>query len=193
MNVIIGLLKQFWRTLLQARQQGPKLASLAAADKIGRMVTGGPILRFSYIPPHLIIGGQPKRHVWKRIFAGGVKGVVNLRDEYNYELKVKFGDVKYLYLPTIDNEAPAAHYLADGVNFIQEIIRDGGKVYIHCWEGLGRGPTMAAAYLISTGMTTEQALSEIRKVRPFIRPTKKQIEQLEIFAQKYAPAIEMQL
>jgi protein-tyrosine phosphatase len=183
---MIGMMKQLYRTVLQLHHQGPRLATLALVDKVGRAVTGGPVERFSYIAPYLIIGGQPARRRWKKMFASGVKGVINLRDEYNYELKVKFGDIKYLYLPTIDNEAPAAHHLADGVSFIREIIREEGKIYIHCWEGLGRGPTMAAAYLISTGMTPEEAWTEIRKVRPFIRPTRKQIEQLEIFARTFA-------
>jgi hypothetical protein len=41
---------------------------------------------------------------------------------------------------------------------------------------------MAAAYLISTGMTAEGAWALIRETRPFIRPTPVQVTQIERFA-----------
>jgi hypothetical protein len=41
---------------------------------------------------------------------------------------------------------------------------------------------MAAAYLISTDLSVEEAWAQIRAIRPFIRPTDVQIEQIERFA-----------
>ena len=41
---------------------------------------------------------------------------------------------------------------------------------------------MAAAYLMSTGMSVNEAWTFIRAVRPFIRPMTPQVEQLERFA-----------
>ena len=69
--------------------------------------------------------------------------------------------------------------LQQGVAFIQHEIESGGKVYIHCGAGVGRAPTMAAAYLISQGDTPAQAIDRIRIVRSFIRPTRVQREQLQ--------------
>ncbi|HSH31353.1 MAG TPA: dual specificity protein phosphatase, partial [Candidatus Saccharimonadales bacterium] len=66
--------------------------------------------------------------------------------------------------------------------FIAEQIRAGGAVYIHCRLGEGRGPTVAAAYLISQGMRPEDALAHLRRFRPFARPNKKQVRQLIRFA-----------
>jgi hypothetical protein len=45
---------------------------------------------------------------------------------------------------------------------------------------------MAAAYLISTGDSVEEALDRIRAVRPFINLTELQIQQLELFAERMA-------
>ncbi len=156
---------------------------LAAADKIGRLITGGPLERYSYIAPHLIIGGQPANRVWEKMIVRGVTGVINLRREYSYELRIDKQRVRYLHLPTADNEAPSLEQLSEGVRFIREIVAQQGKVYIHCWEGLGRGPTMAAAYFVSEGMSPDEALTCIRRVRPFIRPTPSQIARLQEFAQ----------
>jgi hypothetical protein len=43
-------------------------------------------------------------------------------------------------------------FLLKGVDFVAKAIKAGGKVYIHCRKGLGRGPTMNLAYLFSTGL-----------------------------------------
>jgi len=51
---------------------------------------------------------------------------------------------------------------------VREQIDAGRKVYIHCAGGVGRAPTLAAAYLISTGMPREDAIATIRRARPFI-------------------------
>jgi len=69
-----------------------------------------------------------------------------------------------------------------GVEFITAEIEQGGSVYIHCGSGIGRAATMAAAYLVSTGLTEDEAWARIRTVRPFIRPTPVQVEQLRRFA-----------
>ena len=88
----------------------------------------------------------------------------------------------YLHLSTRDDDAPTLDSLRKGVDFIRSEIEKGGKVYIHCGAGVGRAPTMAAAYLVSAGMTPQQAWEAIRKERIFIRPTRVQREQLERYA-----------
>jgi protein-tyrosine phosphatase len=72
--------------------------------------------------------------------------------------------------------------LRRGVAFIREEIARGGGVYIHCGAGVGRAPALAAAYLVSTGLSPQEAWARIRAVRPFIRPKPAQIEQIEQFA-----------
>jgi dual specificity MAP kinase phosphatase len=71
--------------------------------------------------------------------------------------------------------------IASGAFIMEEITRGGG-IYVHCKSGVGRAATMAAAYLISTGLTPDRAWARIRKARPFIRPTAIQMEQIERFA-----------
>lgn len=166
------------------------MTAWAGLDTIIRNVTGHPIRKLSEITPKLFVGGQPAEHFWSELQDWGVCAVVNMRGEYNYSEIVDPLDLplEFLHLPTTDNEAPALEHLNQGVDFIRRHIKDQGEgVYIHCWEGLGRGPTMAAAYLISTGLTLDEAWEKIRKVRPFIRPTDVQIKQLETFLMTYYP------
>ena len=42
-------------------------------------------------------------------------------------------------------------HLLEGTAFAERIVNAGGKVYIHCAGGIGRAPTMAAAYFMSQG------------------------------------------
>lgn len=176
-----GLWIEIKRLFQQLRNQGPGVFALAAIDKFGRKLTGRPMMRFSQITPHLILGGQPARRRLPRLSALGVTGVINMRQEYDYVDDVGHTPLHYLHLPTIDNTAPTIDDLRKGVQFMRTEIASGGKVYIHCWEGLGRGPTMAAAYLVSTGLVPQVAWAKIRRVRPFIRPTADQFAQIEAF------------
>jgi protein-tyrosine phosphatase len=106
-----------------------------------------------------------------------------MRDEYDYKAEVGNEPLRYLRLPTPDNTPPTLDHLAQGAAFIKEELDKGGKVYIHCWEGLGRGPTMVAAYFVSTGISPADAWAKIRAVRPFVRPTPGQMQQLEAYGQ----------
>jgi protein-tyrosine phosphatase len=88
----------------------------------------------------------------------------------------------YLHLPTVDDTSPSLAHLRQGVDFITEEIARGGTVYVHCASGVGRAPALAAAYLVSTGIGPDEAWERIRAVRPFVRPTPSQVEQVRRFA-----------
>ncbi len=164
----------------QLQQQGLRVTLIEAYDQIYRTIFGVPTRRLSEVTPQLAIGGQHIRRGVPRLHRRGVTAVVNMRRESDDRARGVALD-RHLHLATIDNTPPTLAHLQDGVAFISEEIARGGKVYVHCWEGVGRAPTMAAAYLVSTGMTPDEAWAMIRRTRPFIRPTPFQIAQVEAF------------
>lgn len=166
--------------LLQRRlaEQGLWVTVLWAADHIVRVFTGAPLRRVSQITPHLHVGGQYRRRGWPRLASRGITAVVNARIEFD-DNDAGIAPPGYLHLPIVDNDAPTLEQLRAGAGFIAEQVAEGGVVYVHCGSGTGRAPTLAAAYLISTGMSPEQAWACIRDARPFIRPTPVQVEQIE--------------
>ena len=168
--------------------RGPYLALMAGIDRLVRIVSGHPWYRYGYITPNLIVGGQPGQRAWEYMHELGVTAVINMRSEYDYEIKLESGSIEYMNLPTIDHTAPTIEHLQEGVTFIQEHIENGDKVYLHCWEGLGRGPTMAAAYLVTTGMTPDAAWEKIQESRPFVNPNKEQRARLQEFRQAWEQA-----
>lgn len=189
LNGVRGIGIEFQRLISTLRSQGLHLTLLTGQDKLVRMVRRTPLRRFTQVSPKIILGGQPSSNVIEALVSHrGVTGFVNMRSEYDYAQKITLPDIQYLQLPTEDNTAPSLQNLMTGVEFIQQQVDKGGSVYIHCWEGLGRGPTMAAAYFISTGMTPQEAWAEIRKVRTFIRPTQTQLDRLEEFAASHHAA-----
>lgn len=173
---------KFLRILQQRLStQGVRVTACWAADHAIRIVAGANIKCVSQVTSWLYVGGQYRRRGWARLQARGITAVVNLRIEFD-DAKVGLAPSRYLYLPTVDDEAPTLEQLSRGVAFIAEEVDRGGSVYVHCGSGIGRAPAMAAAYLVSTGLTPEAAWAQIRTARPFIRPTPVQVQQLERFA-----------
>jgi predicted protein tyrosine phosphatase len=154
---------------------------LWAVDHTVRGVTGANIRRLSQVTPQLHVGGQYRHRGWKKLAARGVAAVVNMRIEFD-DREAGIAPRRYLYLPTVDDTAPSMEHLREGVAFIEQEIAQGRGVYVHCGSGVGRAPTMAAAYLVHTGLTPEQAWTRIREARPFVRPTNPQVAQLERFS-----------
>lgn len=169
------------RLYLHFKYQGFRKGMLAAYDKLARFYTGGPLRRYAAVTNELWIGGQPRGAGLGTLRKNGITAIVNMRSEYDYAELAKLREMKYLRLPTDDNGAPGLEDLKTGVEFVRQEIDSGGKVYIHCWEGIGRSATMAAAYFVSRGCRPLDAWDKIRKVRSFIRPTLPQIERVEEF------------
>ena len=183
-NRIAKGLTTLWERLTK---QGLLTTALWAADHAVRATTGAPIRCLSQITPYLHVGGQYRQRGWPALTQRGITAVIDMRIEFD-DRKAGIAPGTYLYLPVIDDEAPSLHHLSAGVKFMTEVISSGGAVYIHCGAGVGRAPTMAAAYLVSTGMAPTQALEMIQARRPFIRPKPAQVAQIEMFAKHTHPS-----
>ena len=147
-------------------------------DNAYRIITGLPRLTRSQITAHLFLGSQYNLLGLEKLKALGITAIVNMRVHNTYG-EAAYEGIKYLHLPTVDNTPPPLEVLIKGADFIDKEIKKGGIVYVHCRQGLGRGPTMAMAYLIKTGLTFADAYAMIRKVRVFINPRPGQIERLK--------------
>ena len=149
-------------------------------DHLYRRITGMPQVKRSLITPNIYVGGQYSRSVFNRFDKLGITAVVNMR-MHSIHKEMDTSQVHILNLPTPDQTPPTQENFKKGVEFIQKELDAGGKVYIHCMWGEGRGPSMAIAYLMSTGMTFDDAYEHVRKVRTFINPTADQIAALKEF------------
>lgn len=171
------------------RAQGWRTTALWAYARGVPYITGVPILRYSRVTPALYVGPQHRANGKRALAQAGIAYILNMRSEFddaahNLTLDAPPGSspadarASYCHLPTPDDAAPSMAHLAEGIAFIESAIDSGGKVYIHCSAGVGRAPTMAAAYLIRRGYSIDAALDLIRSARPFITITPPQMRRL---------------
>jgi Dual specificity phosphatase, catalytic domain len=176
---------KIWKglTIVPARlaQHGLRTTWLWLYEKVLRIVNGHSPAVTSKIGDWIYVGGQHYVRGLTRMQSGGIGATLNLREEAD-DTAGGVAFTRHLWLPTPDDGAPTMEQLLEGVAFIREAVKVGQGVYIHCAQGVGRAPTMAAAYLISEGDTLPAALAKIRLVRPFITPTPVQLSRLEEWA-----------
>jgi dual specificity MAP kinase phosphatase len=175
--VFKGLRILLWRL----RNHGLRVTFTWAWSRLYLWTIGRPVLRYCPVTPQLYVGGQINARGWNWLAAQGFIADVNMRSEFD-DSDHGIAPKDYLWLPTQDDHAPTLDQLRTGVAFIRQAIEVGGKVYVHCASGVGRAPTMAVAYLISTGLSTDQSWALVRDVRPFVKPTRPQLAVLEQFA-----------
>jgi len=154
-------------------------------EKVSRRLRGVSPAATSQVYPGLYVGGQQTKRGLPRMREWGIGAVVNMREERD-DAERGVAMERYLWLPTTDDAPPRLEDLERGVAFIDEQRAEDRGVYVHCASGVGRAPTMAAAYLVSRGMTPAEAWTVIRRARPFIRPTPPQLDIVEAFARRQA-------
>lgn len=163
------------------REQGLWPQILWCVATFVRNITGAPMVTLSRITPQLHVGGQYRQRGWPSLAARGITAVIDMRAESSAD-NTASPAARHLHLPTVDDETPTLEQLREGIDFIAAEIAQGGGVYVHCHSGVGRGPTMVAAYLVSTGLAPEQAWALIQAVRPFVYPSPAQAAEVERFA-----------
>ncbi len=113
------------------------------------------------VDDRVYVGGVPLKCLGhpRKLFALGIRGVVNTMDEYNGPLDEyeSFG-IDQLHLPVIDHFEPSLDQNVRAVEFIQRILDSGGSVLIHCKGGHGRSAAIAFAWLLKKRqMSLEEA------------------------------------
>ncbi len=67
----------------------------------------------------------------------------------------------YLWLPVPDHTEPPPEQLLIGVQFIDAAVKSKQRVLVHCKMGIGRSPTMVAAYLVWRGSSIDSAIETV--------------------------------
>lgn len=127
-----------------------------------RKADGPNVEKLAPVGEKLLRGAQPTEEGFRQLKALGVKTVINLRPEDNREAEAleKLG-MKALYLPLPPLDAPSH---GETLSFLKVALDPAnGKVFFHCYHGVDRTGTMAAALRIARdGWTAEQAIAELR-------------------------------
>jgi ADP-ribosyl-[dinitrogen reductase] hydrolase len=77
--------------------------------------------------------------------------------------------VDWLHLPITDMGAPDHRFETAWVDVWPRLHREleqRGRVFIHCYAGLGRTGTVAALILMNYGLSARDAMRQVREARP---------------------------
>ena len=145
---------------------------------------GNPPPDLDFITDSLAVGGALRSDEQIRALPGlGIGSVVDMRSE-SLDNVAELGrlGIKFLHLPTIDWHPPTQEDLTTGTAWVLEQMAHGGKVLVHCQHGIGRSVILAAAVLVTSGYTWQDALNLIRAKRWGASPHADQIDALVAFA-----------
>lgn len=124
------------------------------------------------IEPQLWLGAVPLPGDADRLAALGISAVVNTCEESAGPVAdYRRLGIQQLRMPTVDFTHPALADVENAVEFIENALKRGGKVYVHCKAGRGRSATVVACWLIkSRGLNRDQAQALLRQKRPHVNP-----------------------
>ncbi len=126
-----------------------------------------------WITPNLAIGSDIRDINYLKMRS--ISALIGLQAERpDDERRLQSTGITYLHLPIKDGHAPELAQIQSMVDWVNQQRGMGRKVYMHCAAGVGRAPTMAIAYLVSTGLTVDEAYAQIKRKHPDTDPGPKQ-------------------
>lgn len=146
------------------------------------------MLNFSYIIPGVLAGSSmPRgRQDLERLVNEGIEVLVTAMEESLNEDLVKDVGLEYHYYPVPPYGTPTLQQINDFVDLVNTNRVKNRPVAIHCFMGWGRTGTLLAAYLISEGMSADEAINEVREKRSGSIETRGQEQILHRYAQELA-------
>lgn len=139
-------------------------------------------LNMSWITHQLAVGGRVRYEDIYALARAGITHVVDTRAEHCDDAQAMAREhIELLHLPTLDTYPLTVEQLLQGSSWVQERIKQEGRVLIHCEHGVGRSVLLACAVLVYGGMKAQDALNLVQEKRWQAAPNQRQVARLEEF------------
>jgi len=93
--------------------------------------------------------------------------------------------IEFLHLPTLDRHGFTYEQMHGGVDWVLDHLANGGRAFLHCEHGVGRGPLIACAVLVAQGHSAPEALRIVRRARWQALPNDRQLAALLNFEKEW--------
>jgi len=135
-------------------------------------------LNLSWVTEDLAVGGRFPIEATEQLARSlSIRAIVDLRREAcDDEHILRQHGIRLLHLPTQDCCGIALPQIWEGVRFIDEQLRNGGRVYVHCEHGIGRSPLLTCCFLLERAHSPLAALRLVKSARPCVSPTPDQLQ-----------------
>src|SRR6476620_6143717 len=122
---------------------------------------------FSWVDsPRLAALSYPDAEDLRWLRRSGIDIVLTLTEDPLPRHWVNEAGLLAVHLPVPDMQAPTVEQLATAVETISNAKASGMAVAVHCMAGIGRTGTILAAYFVNEGMSPEEAIRTVRRLRP---------------------------
>jgi atypical dual specificity phosphatase len=143
--------------------------------------------RFSWIEQPLLAALAHPESVedleWLR--RQGIQVLLSLTEEPPPRRWVNDAGLLLVHIPVVDMEAPTPDQLEKAMAAIDRAKEKNMGVAVHCEAGLGRTGVIVACYLVTQGLTANQAIEKVRRLRPGSIETDEQAEAVKDFHQRF--------
>ncbi len=141
------------------------------------------MFRLNWVVADKLAGSRyPEPENLDDIYSQGIRAIVSLED-YQHPEAITSRRIEHLNMGIPDFTAPTLAQLKRIIGFINAMNDKFKPVLVHCYAGLGRTGTVAAAYLINHGMDVESALRNVRARIPGAVQTADQEHILYVYQQ----------
>jgi hypothetical protein len=124
-----------------------------------------------WITDDIALGSYPLDGALRDILASGVSAIMSLRvDEPDYDVDL----FDRAHVCCVEDREPFPYAkLVGAIRFLHKAIRDGHKVYVHCFAGMSRSPFVVACYLmLERGIPFEEAVAFLKNIREIVAPSR---------------------
>lgn len=138
--------------------------------------------------PRLLGSCNPMSADLTKLRADGFNVIVSLLEEdvqrpYYDPARAQAMGYQRHNIPVGDFESPTVDQLVEFIDLLGRL-PDDAKIIVHCYAGIGRTGTFAAAYWIAKGLTPDDAVSRVRQARPEAVQTPEQRAVLDEFSRR---------
>jgi hypothetical protein len=125
------------------------------------------------IPEKLLFGNVIMSRSLEKLESEGITAILNLIKYSDGAGGPRFTDrLRVLHCPVEDLPLTGIHWVHSPAAFVDEELSRGGRVYVHCSQGISRAATFTLFYLMTRkSMSLRDAFQYLRSARPVICPS----------------------